>query len=80
MPGEATVEIAFDRGTPVALNGVPMPLAELVESVSVIAGHQGIGRIECERIDKSGARLHVVHDAPAAVTLHAACVHGGGET
>ncbi len=33
----ARLEIAFERGLPVSVNGVPMTLAELVESVSTIA-------------------------------------------
>lgn len=41
--GSADVEIAFERGTPVAINGVPMSLTELIESLSIIAGEHGIG-------------------------------------
>lgn len=33
----ARLEIAFERGLPVSVNGVPMALAELIESVSTIA-------------------------------------------
>lgn len=42
----AQVEIAFEGGVPVAINGVSMALAELIESLSIIAGHHGVGRIE----------------------------------
>lgn len=38
----ADVEIAFDRDVPVAINGVPMSLTELIESVTVIAAQHGI--------------------------------------
>jgi argininosuccinate synthase len=59
----AYVEIAFERGIPAAVNGVPMAMMELIESLATIAGHHGIGRIpsagECR-------------EAPAAVVLHAA--------
>ena len=42
----AQVELAFERGVPVAINGVSMALTELIESLSIIAGHHGVGRIE----------------------------------
>lgn len=37
----ADVEIAFDRDVPVAINGVPMSLTELIESLTVIATQHG---------------------------------------
>jgi argininosuccinate synthase len=55
----AVVEIAFDRGVPVSINDVSMPLVELIESLSIIAGQHGVGRTgEVE--------------APAGIVLHAA--------
>ncbi|HEY6362391.1 MAG TPA: argininosuccinate synthase domain-containing protein [Vicinamibacterales bacterium] len=55
----AFVEIAFDRGVPVAINDVRLPLIELIESLALIAGQHGVGRVETV-------------EAPAAVVLHAA--------
>ncbi len=40
----ANVEIAFDQGVPVAINGVSMPLADLVSSLGTIAGEHGLGQ------------------------------------
>jgi argininosuccinate synthase len=54
----AVVEIAFDRGVPIAINDVAMPLVELIESLALIAGQHGVGRVEDV-------------EAPAAVILHA---------
>lgn len=59
----AWVEIAFKHGAPSAVNGVPMGVTELIESLSIIAGHHGVGRIET-----AGACV----EAPAAMVLHAA--------
>jgi argininosuccinate synthase len=59
----AYLEITFDRGTPTAVSGVPMPMTELIESVAIIAGHHGVGRIAADA---------VCVEAPAAVVLHAA--------
>lgn len=68
----ASVEIAFERGVPAAINGVPMALAELIESLSIIAGQHRVGRITVEESDVAGTRLRRVCEAPAAVVLHAA--------
>ena len=38
----ADVEITFDRDVPIAINGVPMSLTELIESLTVIATQHGI--------------------------------------
>lgn len=65
----AEVEIAFERGVPIGLNGVPMGLTELIEILSIIAGSHGVGRVEMA--EQCG-------EAPAAIVLHAA--HHGLET
>lgn len=59
----ANVEILFDAAIPQALNGVPLSLPELLESLALIGGHHGIG-------GQVGGSTHV--DAPAAVVLDAA--------
>lgn len=63
----AHLEITFEDGVPRAVNGVALPLTELLESLSVIAGQHGVGRI--------GAI-----DAPAALVLHAAYAVVGRQT
>jgi argininosuccinate synthase len=63
----ANLEIAFEDGVPCAVNGVALTLTELLESLSVIAGQHGVGRI--------GAI-----DAPAALVLHAAYGVLGAQT
>jgi hypothetical protein len=40
---EAQVLIAFERGTPVAINGVAMSAQELIECLSLIGGQHGLG-------------------------------------
>jgi argininosuccinate synthase len=72
---EAFVEISFDGETPVAVNGVPMPLTELIESVSVIAAQQGVGRIERSETDPGGAVTRMLYEAPAAMVLQTAYAH-----
>ena len=59
----AFVVITFADGLPVAINDVSLPLTELIESLAIIAGQHGVGRIEDV-------------EAPAAVVLHAALQAG----
>jgi len=73
MPSEpAYLAILFDRGVPVSLNGVPMSPVELLESLTLIAGRHGVGRLEAD-----GEGRRVVYDAPAVVVLHAARAAAG---
>ncbi len=44
-PGRPCVEIEFARGVPIALNGVTMPPAELIDSLATIGAEHGIGRL-----------------------------------
>jgi argininosuccinate synthase len=62
----AVVEITFAGGVPVAINDVALGLTELIESLSLIAGQHGVGRVEDV-------------EAPAAVVLHAALQAGPQE-
>jgi argininosuccinate synthase len=67
----AYVEIAFERGVPTAVNGVAMPLVELMASLATIGGAHGVGRID--RVgSRGGSASRELDEAPVAVVLHAA--------
>jgi len=68
----AYVEIAFERGTPTAINGVSMPLVELIASLGTIAGAHGVGRVDLVGNTIVGGKAREIHEAPAAVVLLAA--------
>ena len=68
----AYVVIEFDRGVPTAINGVAMPLVELVSSVETIAGAHGVGRIDMVENRLVGIKSREIYEAPAAVVLHQA--------
>jgi len=42
----AHIELAFEQGIPIAVNGITMPLPELNESLTTIAEDHGIGYLE----------------------------------
>ena len=68
----AYVELDFERGVPTAVNGVVMPLVELIGSLETIAGAHGVGRIDMVENRLVGIKSREIYEAPAAVVLHAA--------
>jgi argininosuccinate synthase len=73
----ASLEIEFEAGIPVRANGIEMSMLELIESIEIIAGAHGVGRVEYPdpRVNatSTGAELgRLTDEAPAAVVLHLA--------
>ena len=60
----AYVEIAFERGVPTAINGVEMPMLELIASLATIAGAHGVGRIDMVENRLVGIKSREVYEAP----------------
>jgi argininosuccinate synthase len=69
---EAVLEIEFARGVPIALNGVTMPPAELIDSLATIGAEHRIGRLTRVKARADRSESQALYDAPAAVLLHAA--------
>jgi len=65
----AYIEIAFDHGVPVALDGEHLEAIELVERVNELAGEHGIGRIDMVEDRLVGIKSREIYESPAAVTL-----------
>ena len=70
LPGAAEVRIGFERGVPVALSGVTMTPAALIESLATITGAHGAGSWQV-RAGGPGGGAWVVQ-APAALALQVA--------
>jgi argininosuccinate synthase len=68
----AHVEIEFDGGAAIGINGVTMRLVELIESLSTIAGEHGVGRLDRIKVRADGSRSRALYEAPSAVVLHLA--------
>ena len=66
------VEISFEHGIPVALNGEEIDGAVLIESLNKTAGEYGIGRIDHIENRLVGIKSREIYEAPAAVVLHSA--------
>jgi argininosuccinate synthase len=68
----AYVELDFEAGVPVAINGVTMSMVELAQSLETIAGGHGVGRIDMVENRLVGIKSREIYEAPAAVVLHQA--------
>ena len=72
-PKEPTyLEITFQHGIPVALNGEEIEGVELIEKLNALAGNYGIGRIDSIENRLVGIKSREIYEAPAATVLLAA--------
>ena len=65
----AYLEIGFEKGIPVTLNGRRVRPVTLVQKVDDLAGKHGIGRIDHVENRLVGIKSREVYEAPAAVVL-----------
>ncbi|MCL6632693.1 MAG: argininosuccinate synthase [Alicyclobacillus herbarius] len=63
------VEISFDEGVPVALNGEVLQLGELIWRLNRIAGRHGVGRIDHVENRLVGIKSREVYESPAGLVL-----------
>ncbi len=63
------VEIGFEAGVPVSLNGQKMPLAQLIVELNTIAGGAGFGRIDMIENRYVGLKSRECYEVPAGLTL-----------
>ncbi|MED1488786.1 argininosuccinate synthase [Bacillus smithii] len=63
------IEIDFEKGVPVALNGKRYPLSELILELNKIAGKHGVGRIDHVENRLVGIKSREVYECPGAMTL-----------
>ena len=68
-PAPEEVEVEFEAGLPVAIDGVSLPLHELVAELNAKAGAYGIGRIDMVENRAVGIKSREVYEAPAAIAL-----------
>ncbi len=63
------VEIGFEHGIPVSLDGQRMDGVALVETLSAIAGAHGVGRVDHIENRLVGIKSREVYETPAGTTL-----------
>jgi argininosuccinate synthase len=70
LPSE--VVIAFERGTPVAIDGESSTPAALLAKLNHLAGAHGIGRVDMVENRFVGLKSRGVYETPGGTVLHAA--------
>ena len=65
----AYVEIGFEQGTPVTLDGQKMDGVSLIQRLNELAGGHGVGRIDHIENRLVGIKSREIYEAPAAVVL-----------
>jgi argininosuccinate synthase len=65
----AILEISFEQGIPVALDGERLDPVTLVQRLSDLGGKHGVGRVDMVEDRLVGIKSREIYEAPAAVTL-----------
>jgi len=65
----AYVEIDFDRGIPVAMDGQEMDGVNLIRRLNELAGEHGVGRTDLVENRLVGIKSREIYEAPAATVL-----------
>ncbi|HSB90778.1 MAG TPA: argininosuccinate synthase [Anaerolineales bacterium] len=68
----AVVEIEFESGTPVAVDGQRLPPADLVAHLNRLGGAHGVGRVDLVESRLVGMKSHGVYETPGGTILSTA--------
>ena len=63
------VELGFEEGVPVSLDGEELRLADLISELNVIAGRHGVGRVDMVEDRLVGIKSREIYEVPAALTI-----------
>ncbi len=64
-----TIEIGFENGIPISLDGEEMDSVQLVNRLNQIGGEHGVGRIDHVENRLVGIKSREIYEAPAAILL-----------
>ena len=68
----AYIDIQFEFGTPIAINGEPLTPAQLISQLNAIGGAHAIGRVDMVEGRLVGMKSHGVYETPGGTILLAA--------
>jgi argininosuccinate synthase len=66
------IEIEFESGTPIAINGQKLSAAAIVDVLNTLGGKHGIGRVDLVENRLVGMKSHGVYETPGGTILQAA--------
>jgi argininosuccinate synthase len=67
-----TVEIGFEKGTPVSVNGMRLDAVQLVELLNEVAARNGVGRIDLVENRFVGIKSRGIYETPGGTLILAA--------
>ena len=68
-PAVSYLEVGFERGVPVTLDGTRRSLPELIREVERVAGSYGIGRVDMIEDRVVGIKSREIYEVPGALAL-----------
>ncbi len=69
-PNEAEyIELEFEKGAPIGLNGQKMPALQLFQQLNKIAGAHGVGRVDIVENRLVGMKSRGVYETPAGTVI-----------
>ena len=66
------IEVSFEKGEPVAINGKKLDPVQLLDTLNKIGGAHGIGRVDVVENRFVGMKSRGVYETPGVTILHAA--------
>ncbi len=66
------VEVSFEKGNPVAIDGTPMGPARILDQMNSLAGENGIGRVDMVENRFVGMKSRGIYETPGGTALWAA--------
>ncbi len=70
--GEEEIEIRFEKGIPIALNGIVISPVGIISELNQLGSKHGIGRLDLVENRVVGIKSREIYEAPGAVILHQA--------
>ncbi len=61
--------VAFERGIPVSLDGVPTPLHQMLPELDAMVGAYGFGRVDMVENRRVGIKSREIYECPGALAL-----------
>ncbi|MDR3660685.1 MAG: argininosuccinate synthase [Mycobacterium sp.] len=61
--------VSFDKGRPVAIDGRPLSVLEIIQELNTRAGAQGVGRLDVVEDRLVGIKSREIYEAPGAMVL-----------
>ena len=68
----AYIELHFEQGAPVGIDGEAMGGVDLISHLNALAGAHGVGRVDHVENRLVGIKSREIYECPAAITLHTA--------